>query len=228
MPLYIADYRADTAHLSAAEHGAYLNLIMHYWSTGSLPDDDKQLARISCMTPSEWKRARPTIVLFFHDGWKHGRIDKELKRTADVSASYSARATQAANKRWAKHASSNATSMPDECLGMPSLQPPSQKKEDKIAADAASSGNGKYEFESGIIRLTAKDFAKWQKAYSYLDLAAELTGLTRWAGEQGPENWFFAVSGALTKRNRDLKSQSDNARRGGQLPLGPSATDGIL
>lgn len=84
MPLYIADYRADTAHLSAAEHGAYLNLIMHYWTTGGLPDDDRQLARIACMTPAEWRRARPTIKAFFQNGWRHKRIDSELERTNSI------------------------------------------------------------------------------------------------------------------------------------------------
>jgi hypothetical protein len=33
--------------------------------------------------------------------------------------------------------------------------------------------------------------------------------LTKWAGEQGPENWFFAVSGALAKRNRDEKMRRE-------------------
>jgi uncharacterized protein YdaU (DUF1376 family) len=37
MPLYVGDYIADTAHLSCAESGAYLHLIMHYWRAGSLP-----------------------------------------------------------------------------------------------------------------------------------------------------------------------------------------------
>lgn len=61
-----------------------------------------------------------------------------------------------------------------------------------------------YAFESGIIRLSQKDFDKWKRAYSHLDLEAELLSMTRWAAEQGPENWFFAVSGALAKRNREL------------------------
>jgi hypothetical protein len=99
--------------------------------------------------------------------------------------------------------------------------PEARNQKEDIAPDGATNGNGKYHFENGIIRLTAKDFAKWEKAFSYLDLAAELTGLTRWAGEQGPDNWFFAVSGALAKRNREEKIRREKpANR--QLPLTPS------
>jgi len=70
MPFYIADYLADTAHLSAAEHGAYMLLIMHYWQKGGLPDDDAQLARIARMSPEEWSKARSIIQAFFGSGWK--------------------------------------------------------------------------------------------------------------------------------------------------------------
>jgi uncharacterized protein YdaU (DUF1376 family) len=80
MPLYIADYRADTMHLGAAEHGAYLLLIMHYWQTGSLPTEDKLLARIASMTPKQWKNARPVVKKFFDEEWTHSRIEKELTK----------------------------------------------------------------------------------------------------------------------------------------------------
>lgn len=234
MPLYVADYRADTAHLSAAEHGAYLLLIMHYWSTGSLPDDDRQLARIACMAPTEWKRARPTIAAFFHDGWKHGRIDEELKRAEEVAASYAARASQAAKTRWSKHASSNAPSTTSSnATGMlENAQPPSPSHKKDIAADAASTGNGKhYAFHDGIIRLTEQDFNKWEQAFSHLDLRSELMSLSKWAAEDQGDNWFHAVKGALAKRNRQAKERAENVARGGQLPLTASGNkwpDGIV
>jgi uncharacterized protein YdaU (DUF1376 family) len=98
MPLYIADYLADTAHLTAAQSGAYLLLIMHYWQSGSLPDIDGALARIARMTPAEWKRNRATIQSFFHDGWRHKRIDKEIVRAADISASRAAAAKRRHSK----------------------------------------------------------------------------------------------------------------------------------
>jgi hypothetical protein len=83
-----------------------------------------------------------------------------------------------------------------------------RKKENKIPADA---GPSKYFFENGIIKLNQINFDKWKSAFSYLDLAAELISLTKWAGEQG-ENWFPAVSGALAKRNREVKRASDERK----------------
>lgn len=78
MPLYIADYLQDTTHLSAAEHGAYLLLIMHYWANGSLPTDDRRLARIVRMNAEEWASAKETIADYFEDDWRHLRIELEL------------------------------------------------------------------------------------------------------------------------------------------------------
>jgi uncharacterized protein YdaU (DUF1376 family) len=83
MPLYIGDYRADTTHLNAVQHGAYLLLIMHYWQQAGLPDDDEQLARIACMTIAEWRKHRPVIRAFFGEGWRHKRIDQEIERAVE-------------------------------------------------------------------------------------------------------------------------------------------------
>lgn len=80
MPLYVGDYLADTAHLTTLEHGAYLLLIMHYWRSGGLPNDEAQLARIARMANREWKKIRPIVSAFFGGDWSHERIDSELKK----------------------------------------------------------------------------------------------------------------------------------------------------
>ena len=84
MPLHVAAYLADTTHLSTAEHGAYLLLMMHYWQRGGLPDDDAKLARVARLTLKEWMSIRPTIADLFRDGWSHGRIDEELTKAAGL------------------------------------------------------------------------------------------------------------------------------------------------
>ena len=84
MPLYIGDYLADTGHLSAAEHGAYLLLLMHYWQRGEpLPSDDERLRRIAKIEPRQWSKVRRSIVDFFDDDgitWTHHRVETELER----------------------------------------------------------------------------------------------------------------------------------------------------
>lgn len=110
MPLYVADYLADTGHLSAAEHGAYLLLIMHYWQNGGLPNEDRRLARICRMSPDEWADARETLFDMFDDGWKHARIEEELQAARDISD----KAKEKAAKRWNKPgiADADAAAMP--------------------------------------------------------------------------------------------------------------------
>lgn len=112
MPLYVADYLADTGHLSTIEHGAYMLLIMHYWSKGGLPDDDKRLASIARASLEQWSDMRGTIAEFFGDGWKHERIESELENAAKAYERRAA-AGKAGGKAKAEKAS-NATAMPEQ------------------------------------------------------------------------------------------------------------------
>lgn len=129
MPWYIADYLADTAHLRAAQSGAYLHLIMHYWQRGGLPPENVQLAAIARMTDSEWKKARPIIEPFFQmPGWKHKRVEEELAKS---QTKYEARAAAGKKggeaKAEAKQNSSNTTANDIAGLNQPlsQLQSPS-------------------------------------------------------------------------------------------------------
>ena len=85
IPLYVGDYLGDTGHLTTAQHGAYLLLMMHYWRKGELPDDDRQLSKITKLPLKTWCEYRPTLQDFFYEGWKHKRIDAELERMLRVS-----------------------------------------------------------------------------------------------------------------------------------------------
>ncbi|MGD0851259.1 YdaU family protein [Bradyrhizobium sp.] len=85
MPLYVGDYLGDTGHLTTAQHGAYLLLMMHYWRKGELPDDNRQLSKITKLPLRTWCEYRATLQDFFHEGWKHKRIDAELAKMVRVS-----------------------------------------------------------------------------------------------------------------------------------------------
>jgi uncharacterized protein YdaU (DUF1376 family) len=116
MPIHIGDLLRDTGHLSAAGVGAYLLLLFHHWSTGSLPNDDEQLARIARQSKAEWARLRPVIAKFFEEGWRHGRVEEDLEK---AHASYQKRATAGEKggkaKAKLKQSSSNATADPEQC-----------------------------------------------------------------------------------------------------------------
>jgi uncharacterized protein YdaU (DUF1376 family) len=85
MPLYVGDYLGDTGHLTTAQHGAYLLLMMHYWRKGELPDCDRQLSKITKLPLKTWCDYRSILQDFFYDGWRHKRIDAELERMVRLS-----------------------------------------------------------------------------------------------------------------------------------------------
>lgn len=88
MPLYIGDYLRDTTRLTTEQHGAYLLLIMDYWTNGPLPDDDLALSQVTRLQASVWKKNRPAIARLFmiSDGeWHHKRIDEEREKAARIN-----------------------------------------------------------------------------------------------------------------------------------------------
>ena len=79
LPLFTDAYLADTRHLTAEEHGAYLLLLMCAWRTRgcALKDCDHTLARIVGVTRPRWRRLKPTLAEFFviSDGlWRQKKL----------------------------------------------------------------------------------------------------------------------------------------------------------
>ncbi len=86
-----------------------------------------------------------------------------------------------------------------------------EKRKEEEPASAGPSPKV-YAFESGVIKLSQKDFDQWKHAYANLSLEAELLSLTEWAGSQ--PKWFFAVSSALAKKNRELGLRREQGKNG--------------
>lgn len=100
LPLYVGDYLADTQHLSTAEHGAYLLLLMHGWRHGSIPDDDAALARIVGLRLDHWRKMSAAIRAFHQPDGNGGLVQKRLEAERAKSAKRSEARTVASQSRW--------------------------------------------------------------------------------------------------------------------------------
>ncbi len=81
MQLYVADYLADTMHLTTEEHGAYLLLIFNYWQTGK-PLPKRRLHRIARVSADQWPEIEHALSEFFEDdgeNWIHLRIERDIE-----------------------------------------------------------------------------------------------------------------------------------------------------
>ena len=83
-------YDEKTRDLSLVEHGAYIQLLKHYYSTGSpLPVENEKLARI-CGAHSTDEISALAMVLrrYFYlelDGWHNKRCDEEIAKRNEIS-----------------------------------------------------------------------------------------------------------------------------------------------
>ena len=150
IPLYPGDYLRDTSALTMQQHGAYLQVLLHYYVSGPIPKDAAACAgggaAVSALhrvcgafTKREREDVQFVLAKFFHldgDFWRHKRADAELAESAERSA----KAKEKANRRWGKdtaadaaaYAGASAAEMPGQMLeGMPDgcyPQPQPQKE----------------------------------------------------------------------------------------------------
>jgi uncharacterized protein YdaU (DUF1376 family) len=104
MPLYIGDYLSDTQHLNTQQHGAYLLLMMAYWKSGPLPDDEEQLSAIAKLTGDSWIKAWGVLQPFFPvngDGRRHNkRCDQERDKSHRIVGVRSEAGSSGAVHKW--------------------------------------------------------------------------------------------------------------------------------
>lgn len=135
MPLYVADYMADTSHLTTTEHGAYMLLLMAMWrSGGALPNDDVRLSRVARLPLDKWRRMAPTILALMtvENGFvSQGRLVQELqhsqgrvaKRREAGKAGFRAKSLKNKDADQA-----NATAIVEHCLSISEPYPEGSKE----------------------------------------------------------------------------------------------------
>jgi uncharacterized protein YdaU (DUF1376 family) len=184
MRMYWADYDADTAHLTAMQHGIYLLLIKNYWQRGApLPDDELRLSRIAKVSLKDWRRNEAVIREFFtveESLWHHNRIAQELSRVE--AKSLKAKESALANaKRTQSKRSPNAERTP-------------------IYTDTDT------DIDSSVTEVTAasgnSDKAFWASARAYLG-PEKASMIGKWVKDHGRAATAEAISAAQVERAVD-------------------------
>lgn len=107
--LHIGDYLRDTEDLSIAQHGAYLRLMLWYYSTAKpIPNDlDRIHRRIGAASREEKASVEFVLSEFFqlsNGKWFHKRIEEELARWGIATKS----ARESAKLRWEEYRKNKA------------------------------------------------------------------------------------------------------------------------
>lgn len=186
MPLFVADYLADTADLSTAQHGAYMLLIMNYWQRGGpLPNDNARLAKITGLSTRNWLQMRSRIEEFFESGtefWNHARIDRELSRVADKSLKSKKAAQASVERRFGERSADGEADVE-----------PTEADTDKEVPEDKSSG--------GELQILDAEAVMWRHGRLYLQsqgIAATRIGtlLGQWKRDHGAEATILALGKA--------------------------------
>lgn len=126
MPLWTDAYLADTMHLSDAEHGRYLKLLMHMWRAPGcrFPADRAWLERKTRRTPEQFdSEIQPLLDEFFQCDGNWWTQKKLLKVWQQVQATRQKQADRA-KSRWEKEnraSRGNATKTKTKTLDSESL-----------------------------------------------------------------------------------------------------------
>jgi len=112
-PFYMGDYLAKTSHLSQAEHGAYLCLLLYYYSNKRPISHNRRYS--ICRAFAEHEQAACDSVLaeyFTRDGdlWRSARADEELLKAQDISEKR-AKAAKSRYKQEQSNCNANAEQM---------------------------------------------------------------------------------------------------------------------
>ena len=217
MPFYVGDYLADTTHLTVTEHGAYLLLLMSMWRNGgSLPNDDRSLARHARCTRAQWERMRPVLAPFFDwsdEAVTQGRLAAELTKHSDAVRQQRERSSNGGKAKALKMRGSNVPAANDrQCQPEPE---PEYSSEDK-SSDAVRVvvDHDRDAWNQAVTLLTGQGGMKAEKARPFFgrllrdnglearDLLPSISKATV-GGTQDPQGYLTRAAQAVAKRRSE-------------------------
>jgi len=215
MQLYVADYLADTAHLTTEEHGAYLLLLMNYWQRGKpLDNTDGRLAHVARLSAERWKAIEPILSEFFtieDDLWVQARIERDLDKIRAKSSKLAANGSIGGSKKQA-----NAKQMP--------IYEEEEEEEDKEEEEDNKKLSSSFDnFWTVYPRKTAKGAATvaWIKALKKAKADELIKAAERYRDDPNREEGFTAHASTWLNQERWL----DGPMPVKSLPVGSRGSD---
>jgi uncharacterized protein YdaU (DUF1376 family) len=226
LPLFTDAYLADTTHLSDAEHGVYLLLLMHAWrSPGTrLPNDKNWLARKLRKTVEQVDaEVMPLVAEFFqNDG--NWLIQKRLKKENEYLTKTRERQSGRAKSRWNKEKSSCENDADPHSSGnAPTPTPtPTPQKENK-QRNSDEKNFAEFYLAYPLKRARGAAVRAYAKALKKSDAETLLAAARRYAAEMaGKDPKFIAHPATWLNAERWLDGV---ASQGGNLFGGMSDRD---
>jgi uncharacterized protein YdaU (DUF1376 family) len=153
MPWHLAEYLADTMHLSTLEHGAYLLILAHGWrNDGMIAVNERILAGVTRLTVDQWRAIRPTIERFFTSThhpilglcWFQKRQVEEIRKAKENKARAQEKSRKANAVRWpsSKDSSKEAFSPPRSPQGVHMDSPQEGKGKDLDSSPGGDARGG--------------------------------------------------------------------------------------
>jgi len=103
-PMYPGDYLSKTHSLTTEEHGAYLLLLMHlYSSDGTLEFSPKMICKLTGLSRYKLPKFMPVFNRYFENNGKifwSDRVLEQIEATNSKNEKNSQKASIAARKRW--------------------------------------------------------------------------------------------------------------------------------
>lgn len=88
-PFYVGDYLSGTLTFTTEEHGAYILLLLHYWSNqGPITSDPRELKNICKLSKHKFSKSCALILKKFslqNGKYFHVRMDREIAKAVELS-----------------------------------------------------------------------------------------------------------------------------------------------